>query len=143
MAYAKDHEKLFSDEATGRLGLPRCYGEGQYGFSKYGDKDLFLIREGYGVAVYGNSEYGDVEKVNGVYRIAYDYGKRYNERVRNKVAPNPRTIPQQENRQKFKEAVAAWYDLTDEQRALYNKEAKFRRLNGWNLFIKTTLLSSA
>ena len=49
---------------------------------------------------------------------------------------NPRTTLQQANRQRFADAMAAWKNLTNEQKAVYNKRAKRQQLFGWNVFIK-------
>lgn len=49
---------------------------------------------------------------------------------------NPQTIPQEANRSKFAAAMAAWGDLTDEEKAVYNKRAKRLSLYGRNLFVR-------
>lgn len=54
---------------------------------------------------------------------------------------NPQTEPQQTNRQKLADAVAAWQSLTTEQKRVYNKNAVGQRFTGYNLFIREYMLS--
>jgi hypothetical protein len=49
---------------------------------------------------------------------------------------NPQTAPQEANRTKFADAMAAWMALTSEQKAEYTIRAKRRQMFGWGLFIK-------
>lgn len=49
---------------------------------------------------------------------------------------NPQTVPQEANRAKFAAAMAAWGELTDSEKAAYNKRAKRLSLLGRNLFVR-------
>lgn len=57
------------------------------------------------------------------------------------VPYNPRTVPQQTNRQKMTDAVAAWQLLTDLEKAVYNKRSIGKGMSGYNLFLREYLLS--
>lgn len=49
---------------------------------------------------------------------------------------NPQTVAQQNNRQKFADAMTAWGALTEPQKDSYTERAKKVGLFGWNLFIR-------
>lgn len=55
---------------------------------------------------------------------------------------NPETGPQQANREKFADAMAAWMALTDEEREVYRKRARPLNLNGWNIFIREYFINN-
>lgn len=54
---------------------------------------------------------------------------------------NPRTIKQQLNRDKVRNAVIAWSLLTKEEKALYDKRARGRHYGGYHLFVSEHLKS--
>lgn len=54
-------------------------------------------------------------------------------------AYNPRTPEQQANRQKFRNAVDAWHDLTQEEKDEYKDKVGFRCMTGYNLFCQEYL----
>lgn len=55
---------------------------------------------------------------------------------------NPRTVPQQANRTKFANAMAAWQGLTEEEKEVYRTRAKKRSMFGWGLFIREYFTSN-
>lgn len=49
---------------------------------------------------------------------------------------NPRTVPQQNNRQKFADGVAEWHTMSDSQKKKYNDYARKRgRISGFTYFM--------
>jgi len=45
------------------------------------------------------------------------------------------------NWNKFRDAMSAWQDLTDEQKSVYNNRAKLLLMFGFNLYIREYMLS--
>lgn len=78
---------------------------------------------------------------HGIYRVRHRWGKVIQEKLPFYVPTNPQTVPQQANRQKMTNGVAAWQALTDEQKAVYNENAKGKNLSGYNLFLSEYLFS--
>lgn len=124
-------QKLFSDLPRKRLGVFRKLGTFQLGFSNLGDDDIIFKHE----------KLGDII-LTGIYRT--DNVKGYTTYYREPyyIPKNPRTAKQQAQRQKYAAGVAAWQNLTNEQKAIYNKRAKGRRYSGYHLFLKEYLLSN-
>ncbi len=52
---------------------------------------------------------------------------------------NPRTPKQVANREKFKAAVAAWKDLTEDQRREFHEQAREQGQTGWNRWLSERL----
>lgn len=95
----------------------------------------------YGVRNYGGFHYGAGAKTHGIYRVRHRWGKVIQEKLPFYWPTNPQLPDQQANRQKMTDAVAAWQALTDEQQAVYNKNAIGKRMSGYNLFLREHLLS--
>ena len=95
----------------------------------------------YGTAGYGIFEHGTGAKFFGIYQIRTRAGKQTPVKEEYYVPTNPQTIPQQANRQKITDGVIAWQALTDSQKDVYNERAKYKKLSGYNLFLKEYLLS--
>jgi len=51
------------------------------------------------------------------------------------IPKNPKTDAQQKNRVNFADAVKLWQELTDAEKAEYNRMAAGKPLSGYNLFI--------
>jgi hypothetical protein len=104
-------------------------GKSEYGTALYGlcVNRIFLLKK-----VYFQAK-GQVAKL-----IIYRYNGRYG---RQDVYPyvlgeNPKTEAQQANRVKFKEAMAAWKVLPEEDKALFEHRVINRKMCGKNLFVK-------
>lgn len=123
-------EKLLSFVPRKRFGVFREFGTAQCGFSHYGEEDIYLIRPP-----------EDPILLSGIYRTdnVSGYTRYYREPYY--ITKNPRTDLQQTNRQKYADAVLAWQNLTSEQKGVYNLRAKYKKLSGYNLFLKEYLLS--
>ena len=96
----------------------------------------------YGTRGYGAHQYGSGAKFFGIYQIRTRYGRRVQSLEKYYVPTNPQTVPQQANRAKFTSAVTAWQNLTSTQKEVYNKQAKYKSLSGYNLYISLYLLSN-
>lgn len=53
----------------------------------------------------------------------------------------PRTVDQQANRSKFADAVSSWQSLSDSDRDLWRRRAYSRHFSGYNLYLKSYMLS--
>lgn len=123
-------QKLFSVLPTMRLGLPREFGRSMFGFSKYGAEcELFDI---------GNDE---TINVYGIYKRVTRGPRLIVLREPYYIPRNPRSIPQQAQRNKMTSAVAEWQALTNNQKSIYNEKAKGKHMYGYNVFLSEYLLS--
>ena len=95
----------------------------------------------YGTRGYGAHQYGAGAKFFGIYQIRTRDGKQVQVKRKYYVPTNPQTIPQQANRQKYANALIGWQNLTNDQKEVYNKKAKYKSLSGNNLYISEYLLS--
>lgn len=113
------------------FGLRKRLGAG----SEYGFNDL------------GRSHYQEAVPMSGTYQrrvTGYNqYGRNPNRKrteyyvlMRDCTPNNPRTVPQQANRNKFKDAMTAWKALTPEEKRDYNEAATKIGRYGVHLFIK-------
>jgi hypothetical protein len=141
MPEIKGIEKLFSVTPKKRFGLFNQFGTSQFGFSNYGEEDIYFIRAPYGVATFGDSLFGDVILLSGIYRTDNVTGKTKFYRQPYYITKNPRYAAQQANRQKYADGVLVWQGLTDAQKLIYNIKAEGKRMSGYNLFLKKYLLS--
>lgn len=141
MPEVKGIEKLFSIAPRNRFSKPRLFGTAQFGFSSYGDEDLYFIKTPYGAFSYGSSEFGNAILLSGIYRKAKYSGKIKYYRDPFCITKNPRTLTQQINRQKYAAAVLAYQGLTSSEKLLYYERAIGKRFTGYNLFLKEYLLS--
>lgn len=96
----------------------------------------------YGYASYGIFPYGAGAKEFGIYRLWTRYPPQRIIKNEYYFPTNRQTVPQQANRQKYADGVAAWQTLTDEQKDVYNKRAEYKKFSGYNLFLKEYLLSN-
>lgn len=130
MSEVKGIEKLLSAGPRKRLGIFRKLGTFQLGFSRLGDDDIFLRREGFPPML-----------LSGIYRSNSQFGETRFYRQRYYIPRNPRTAKQQLQRKKYADGVVAWQGLTDEQKDFYNQLSINRDLSGYNIFLKEYLLS--
>lgn len=130
MPEIKGIDKLLSFSPSKRCGKHREYGRGMFAFSLFGEEDEFIESSG-GKKIY----------TTGIFRRDNVTGEVKYYREPYYTPKNPRTVSQQNNRQKMTDGVAAWQALTDDQKSQYNKNAIGKRLSGYNLFLKEYLLS--
>ena len=91
-----------------------------------------------------NNDFGGIyqRRVTGYNNTGYRDGlprKTYYVKMRSYAPTNPRTVTQQNNRARMNAAVAAWQDLTDEQKFAYNHRGNKLSRRGYNLFISEWL----
>ena len=134
-------DKLLSNVPRKRFGKFNQYGTLQYGFSHYGDDDIFLCLTGYGDSTYGIDHYGNILSLSGIYRTDNVTGKTKYYCEPYYIPKNPNSPDQQVQRQKYADGVLAWQDLTQFQKNVYNQRAKFLDMSGYNLYLKEYLLS--
>ena len=127
-------QKLFSVDARKIFGRHRHYGRAMLGWSSYGDDDIVVSIKATPTTV--------VDHIfSGIYSLKHLNNKRQLARNEYYSPYNPRTVPQQANRQKVADATILWQALTDEQKLVYNNRAKGNNYSGYNLFIKEYNLS--
>ncbi len=95
----------------------------------------------YGCRRYGAFFYGEVNDLYGIYSIRKGLKGQIIVKKRFYIPSNPRTVPQQANRQIYADGVLAWQNLTEEQKSVYNTNATGLKMSGYNLFLKEYLLS--
>ena len=134
-------EKLLSAYPRGRFGRFRLYGTSQFGFTVYGEEDIICFPDRYDPLGQGRTPKLEPINFSGIYRSDNVTGKTKYYKEPYYITKNPRTVPQQANRQKYADGVLAWQALTTEQKAVYNISAKGKRMSGYNLFLKEYLLS--
>ena len=112
----------------------------------------FTHSAGLGFGTFGAVQYGETQKIGGIYqrrRKGYNNfsgspppnSPIYYVKMRSYAPTNPRTGAQQANRQKFKDAIDSWYELTTEQKNAYNKRATRNGRVGYFLYISEYLKS--
>lgn len=141
MPEVKGLDKLFSLSPVGQFGKPQSFGLSMFGFSNFGDSDICIFSYEFGILNFGVSLFADFFELSGIYQRAGCYGKFKLWRKPYFIPPNPRTIPQQTNRQKIADGILAWRDLTTEQKAFYNEKALGKHMSGYNVFLRQFLLS--
>ncbi len=119
MAIVDVKNGAFAVQAFRKLGRPIKLGEFWCGYSRLGDADPYA----------------------GVYQRRH--GKRGLIIVKTKyvVPRNPRTVPQQAQRLKIKNAVLGWQALTDMQKQEYNALAAGNGTTGYILFLRVYMRS--
>lgn len=141
MVKVSPYEHLFSLKAKKILGKNFLYGIRKYGRSLYGGASLVLGEAQYGIRAYGGTKYGNAFERFGIYQVRTRYGPPFV--VREKFyEPSDQTQPNKVARQNiFAAAVTGWQALTDQQKAVYNKNAIGKGMSGYNLFLREYLLS--
>lgn len=123
-------DKLFCAIPRKRFSKFRLFGTSQPGFTRYGEEDIYFAPPGRSPIL-----------LSGIYRTDNVTGTTKVYREPFYITKNPRTVPQQANRQKYADAILAWQGLTNEQKQVYNKRAIGKGMSGYNLFLKEYLLS--
>lgn len=134
-------DKLFSITPARRFGLFNQYGTLQYGFSHYGEEDIFILFTEYGNSRYGVDKYANILCLSGIYRRDNVTGKLKYYRELYYIPKNPQSLGQQTHREKYAAGIVAWKALTNEEKEIYNQKAIGKRMSGYNLFLKVYLLS--
>lgn len=119
--------------------LGYLYGGSLYALSFFGAISDDIARALLGWSVrkkLGRSDLPDPLGLFGIWQMRMTKRGKVPIRMKFYTPTNPRTVPQQANRQKFADAMAAWQELTDEQKDAYNVRAKKRGWFGRNLFIR-------
>lgn len=117
MAFVKGFDKLLSLQVTQRFGLPN----------------------GFGHVYFGWSEFGDYNDYAGVYAKRTTPNRKGTVKMRHTWPVNPNTEGQQTWRGIFRDGVTAWHNLTTEEKAVYNKDARQYQFEGFNLFMRKWL----
>jgi len=94
-----------------------------------------------GEIIIGESKYGDNNHFNGIYQMRVTLRGKKSCRMNHYYPDNPQTEAQQTNRAKMATAVSDWQALTEEQKNNYRALSKYTHMTGFNLYIKTRLLS--
>lgn len=126
--FVKPGEKLASIKITKRLGKPTQFGWIMNGWSEYGD-DNFCA------GVYQ----GRPRRKTFVQRGEKIPGKRQNFFMKPAWPENTITERRTEVRNKFRDGVNAWKDLTTEEKSCYNIKANKERRKGFCLFMSEHL----
>jgi hypothetical protein len=134
-------EKLFSIISKKRFGVFRLYGTSQFGYSVYGEEDIFLYFTQYGKSHFGVNLYGDILLLSGIYKKHNLWHGKRDFRVRYYITRDPKTEAQQAWRGVFADAVAYWQGLTEEEKNQYNIRVKGRHMSGYNLCLQEYLKS--
>ena len=134
-------DKLLSAIPKKRFSKFREFGTSQSGFTRYGEEDLYLFFTEYGNTILGVNQYANILLLSGIYRTDNVTGTTKFYREPFYITKNPRTVPQQANRQEVTDANADWQLLTEQQKKVYNERAIGKKMSGYNLFIKEYLLS--
>lgn len=122
-------------------------------FLDFGVRGKFGKALEYGEKIYGQGHYGEEEPkmdtgvgtpINrfGIYQKRFEEGKTIWVREKFYIPSNPQTVPQQNWRTIFANGMAAWGNLTNEQKETYNERAQKYHLHGVNLFLKEWLNSN-
>jgi len=127
-------KRLFSTSSRKIFGRHRHYGRAMFGWSSFGDDDII-------VSVKNTPLTREDHIFSGIYSLKHLNNKRQFMRNEYYSPYNPRTEPQQSNREKIADAVLAWQALTSEQKGFYNERAKGKHYSGYNLFVKEYCLS--
>ena len=135
-------EYCAGDTIRKKVGVSPYFGRKERGQSRYGDEELILGRALYGYAQFGVDSYAHARSPYGVFQVDTQGPKQQVLRQEFYIPSNPRTVPQQAQRTKMANAILAWQGLTTEQKNVYNENAKYKKLSGYNLFLKGYLLSN-
>ena len=136
MKAQKITEKLLSFTAQNKHGGNCGFGNILLADTFYGDQPKYFSLYEIGAFILGDCHVGDVVEFNGIYRRRRSSGGTTIVKENWYVTKNPRTESQQANRGKFADAIAAWHELTPEDKNVYNIASVKTRGTGFNLFIR-------
>ena len=131
----------FSLSTRKKFGKATHYGQKRYAQVFYGETPVVFGSVFYGRRGYGIDKYADIRDFYGIYKMVK--GKYRSEIVKMDfyVPQNPRSIPQQTNREKMAFAVEGWQNLTNAEKVRYNRKAINKHYFGYHQYIKEYLLS--
>lgn len=135
MAYTDIKSRLCSIKVQNKIGGNRGVGSMIMADSHCGDEFVYVCTAEIGSFLVGKSEVGDVFDINGVYRQYHKNGEVYTRKIKWSVSKENPSISLLNNRNKFRNSIIAWHNLTIEQKAVYNIRSKKTRGHGFNLFI--------
>jgi len=127
---------------VGRLGQGYQYGEKIYGRGHYGDEEIYNPASENGRKINGDYYFGDMDNIWGFYQRRHKKGKVICARLKFYTPKNPNSAGQQTQRNKFKDGMIAWDNLTQNQKNVYNERAKKIKIHGVNLFLREYLNSN-
>jgi len=135
-------EKLFCIGPRKRFGKPFGFGRCMFAFSNFGSEDVLFSPSLFGCIDFGHDSFCCRFSLSGIYRSDNVTGvtKWYKEPYY--IPKNPRTESQQAQRSKLADGVSEWFDLTPEEKDVFNERARAKHLSGYNLFLKEYLLSN-
>lgn len=113
---------------------------------KFGDPKAAISGGFFGEAFYSTGGYGSTDpnpnaEFYGIYQMRRCKEGRIPIQMKFYRPTNPQTEAQQLQRYKIKVAVWEWQQLTEEQKAVYNRNATKYHITGYNLYVKNYLLS--
>lgn len=117
MAEVDIHNGLISLDERNMIGLPNGFGLIQFGWSRFGDDNIRA----------------------GIYQIRHTKKGTRSIKMRHYVTPNPRTVKQQANRNKFALGMASWRLLDTEQKKLYDELGTLLYMSGMNYYLREYL----
>ena len=117
------------------------FGFAIYGEYGYGEEFRAILWQEFGVLSFGDSNFGEILQLSGIYQNRRSEIGRFSHRLKYYRPTDPKTEPQQTNREKFAAAIAAWQSLTNPQKLVYNERAKRKHLSGYNLKISEYMSS--
>jgi hypothetical protein len=141
MAFATTKNSPIAFALRHRFGtIPTVYGWRVFGVQRYGFGAENYLRY-YGQNFFGVSLYGNEFDPRGIYQVRHcKDGKRTIKMKYYRPGPSDSEV-QATNRQKFADAITAWHNLTNEQKAVYNRRAVGKNCTGFNLKIKEYMVS--
>ena len=95
----------------------------------------------YGLREYGFFGYGDESDIGGIYQVRSYEGKQQQVKMKYYTPTNPRTEAQQNWRASFATGVSNWQGLSENEKDNWREMAEDRPLTGFNLFLRTYLLT--
>ena len=134
-------EKLLSCDVRKRFGKHRLFGTSQFGHSNFGQEDIICFPDRYSATGQLRKPVLGPINFSGIYKKKMDYGRPVHFKETYRITKNPRSVPQQANRQKMADAVLAWQGLTDEQKMAYHNLSIGRPMSGYNVYLREYLLS--
>ncbi len=139
MTIANEAKIVVGEAFWKRFGFSQDFGTGFFGFAFYGADWSALGGIGFGGLRYGDNSYGEGYTIPGTYQRHKGRNGTTYARHRFSWSSNPRTVLQQANRMKMRDAVLAWQALTSDQKAKWKERALNRNMNGYNLFYSAFL----
>jgi len=130
MPFIEPIRALYSFKAWGRMGRPMLCGYAWCGWSQCGE-DIEMA------GVYQQRRH----RIGNGLREPIIFGAQKNFFQAPTWPVNPRTVKQQAWRSNFADAVLAWQNLTDEQKAYYNAKNDRRGWSGYNYYLSCYLKS--